>query len=168
MTSNAGERVPSDATVAGYLIQLLGDRSIPALAEEVLALVCPPTQSGRYSYSGVLGWVITAIAMVIVDQESGIEDGDVLVPAVSATEGEELAAEELTASLRGLLGTVTAQLTGEHVAVRTYLAAAGRLPDPVARAEILVDALMCLDTLLDVPFPDLPDRLQLPSDGMNG
>lgn len=160
VTQNGDEqRLLTDAAVAGKLVQLLDEGDIATLTEEVLALLRLPPSSVRYSYDGVLGWLITITARRISDQVGVVENGNVLAMTLCTPHGTTVPSSKVTPSMYALARVTTAVLVGEYAALRTFLAEVNRLADAVTKADILVDALLVLETVLNSPFPDLYEHM---------
>ncbi|MDF3306832.1 hypothetical protein P3H15_17560 [Rhodococcus sp. T2V] len=158
MGSNAGNPTSSPAaTLGGRLLQLVGDRDTARFSREI-SRVCtelhPP--GGRPVNGDVLAWVVDATAGVIVARLGAAGPEETLILDVRFADGRYVAGEALPVSERWVLGTVSAFLAEDVVAGEKSLTAAEQC-DITLRAEILADALIWLDFVLDVDLPDPPD-----------
>ncbi|MGV9870524.1 hypothetical protein [Rhodococcus koreensis] len=159
MGSNAGNPTSSPAaTFGGRLLQLVGDRDAARFSREI-SRVCAelhPT-GGRPVYGDVLAWVVDATVGVIIARLGGAGPEETLILDVRFTDGRRyVAGEALSVSERWVLRTVSAFLAEDVVAGEKSLTAAEQF-DITLRAEILADALIWLDFVLDVDLPDPPD-----------
>ncbi|KAF0957555.1 MULTISPECIES: hypothetical protein [Rhodococcus] len=148
-----------EARLAGHLVQLLGDKDMSGLSVEVAPLVRAPGPGSPAGvlYTGVLRWLVGAIAEVVVARLGVPEEGESFEFRVRSTHGRRLGVDELPDSGGRVLRSVNALLADDRPAARAQLAAAAREPDPVVRAETLVAALVWVDALLDARTPAFPD-----------
>ncbi|MFE5703656.1 hypothetical protein, partial [Rhodococcus koreensis] len=139
------------------LLQLVGDRNAAGFSCEI-SRVCAelhPT-GGRPVYGDVLAWVVDATAGVIVARLGAAGPDESLILDVRFTDGRYVDGDVLPASERWVLRTVSALLAEDVVEGERSLTAAEQF-DIALRAEILADALIWLDFVLDVDLPDPPD-----------
>jgi len=147
--------------VAGHLLTLVADRHLTALSAELSALVQAPRGQPvrRPLYRGVLTWLVTALADVVVARLGPAQDGEAFVLEVRTTAGRTVGAGELPPRQSRVGRSVLALLAGDRALARAQLAAAERDPNPAVRATTLVEALIWLDALLDAETPPFPDPL---------
>jgi hypothetical protein len=81
MGSNVGGRAGPQARLGGHLLALVGDRNFAALSSELSPLVAPagPESAGRADYGGVLTWLVTALADVVVARLGPAQEGESFV-----------------------------------------------------------------------------------------
>jgi hypothetical protein len=158
MGSNADRPTSSSAAaLGGRLLQLVGDRDAAHFSCEVSRVCTELHPSGsRPVYGDVLAWVVDATVGVIIARLGAAGPGETLILDVRFTEGRYVVSEALPASERWVLSTVSAFLAEDLVAGERSLTAAEQF-DATLRAEILADALIWLDFVLDVDLPDPPD-----------
>ncbi|MFE7423688.1 hypothetical protein [Rhodococcus sp. NPDC057529] len=135
-----------------------GDRDAARFSREV-SRVCAdlhPTV-GRPVYGDVLAWVVDATVGVIIARLGATGPEQTLILDVRFTDGRRYVhGDALPASERWVLGTVSAFLAEDVVEGEKSLTAAEQF-DITLRAEILADALIWLDFVLDVDLPHPPD-----------
>jgi hypothetical protein len=157
--SNAGRPTSSSAAAFSVrLVQLAGDRDAARFSCEVSQL-CAERHStgGRPEYVDVLAWVVDAIVGVIIARLGAAGPGERFILDLRFTDGRYVDVDNLPASERWVLRTVSAYLAEDHAEVEWSLTAAEHQFDLTMRAETLADALIWLDFLLDVDLPDPPD-----------
>ena len=157
MNSGVGGRAHPEARLAGHLLTLLGDREVEALSAELSPLVQTTEPVRRALYGGVLTWLVTALADVVVARLGTPDEGESYVLEVRTTAGRHLGVGDLPARQGRVQRSVLALLAGDRCAARTQLAAAEREPDPGRRAAALVEALVWLDAVLNTDMPAFPD-----------
>jgi hypothetical protein len=101
--------------------------------------------------------VVDAIVEVVVARLGSVAPGETFVLEVRGADGSSVDLRNLPASGEWIVGTVSAFLAENLAEGQLQLEAAERQPDPLRRAEVLADALLWLDFLLDVDMPDPPD-----------
>ncbi|TQC48287.1 hypothetical protein EEB14_15570 [Rhodococcus sp. WS4] len=157
MGSNAGRPTPSAAALGGRLMQLVGDRDAARFSREI-SRVCtePHATDGQSDYGDVLAWVVDAIVGVITARLGAAAPGEKFILDLRFTDGATVDVDALRASERWVLRTVAA-FVAEELAEGERLFGAAELFDLTLRAEILADAIIWLDFVLDVDLPDPPD-----------
>lgn len=147
--------------MGGHLLALVGDRNFAALSSELSPLVAPagPESAGRADYGGVLTWLVTALADVVVARLGPAQEGESFVLEVRTTAGRTVGAGELPARQGRVGRAVLALLAGDRDTARSQLGAAEREPDPAARAITLVEALIWLHALLGAETSAFPDPI---------
>ncbi|MGW5151931.1 hypothetical protein [Rhodococcus koreensis] len=164
MGSNAGNSTGSPAAaLGGRLLQLVGDRDAARFSGEI-SRVCTELHpaGGRPVYGDVLAWVVEATVGVVIARLGGAGPEETLILDVRVADGRYVDGEALPASERWVLRTVSAFLAEDVVAGERSLTAAEQF-DIALRAEILADALIWLDFVLDVDLPDPPDMAVRPT-----
>lgn len=149
-----------EARLAGHLLTLVTDREFATLSAELTPLVQPPEADPVRSalYGGVLTWLVTALADVVVARLGSADNGEAFVLEVHTTTGRTLGAPDLPPREGRFGRAVLALLSGDRATVRTELWDAENETDPTVRATTLVEALIWLDALLGADTPTLPDN----------
>ena len=141
-------------------MQLVGDRDAAQFSGEVSRVCAELHPPGRRPvYGDVLAWVVDATAGVIIARLGGAGPEQTLILDVRFADGRYVDGDDgdaLPASERWVLRTVSAFLAEDVVEGERSLTAAEQF-DIALRAEILADALIWLDFVLDVDLPDPPD-----------
>ncbi|MFE7421754.1 hypothetical protein [Rhodococcus sp. NPDC057529] len=152
-------RSAPEGRLAGYLLTLVGERDFATLSAELIPLIRPPGPDPVRGalYGGVLGWLVAALAEVVVARLGDADHGESFVLEVHTTAGRTLGAEDLPAREGRFGRAVLALLAGDRAAARTELCDAETEPDPTVRATTLVEALIWLDALLGADTTDFPD-----------
>ncbi|EID79858.1 MULTISPECIES: hypothetical protein [Rhodococcus] len=157
MDSDVSGRAQPEARLAGHLLTLLGDRDIAALSAELSPLVHSTDPARRGLYGGVLSWLVTALADVVVARLGTRDDDESYLLEMHTTAGRTLGIGDLPTRDGRVQRSVLALLAGDRAAARTQLAAAEKEPEPVLRARTLVEALVWLDAVLNTDMPVFPD-----------
>ncbi|MFC9837413.1 hypothetical protein ACFVKB_26925 [Rhodococcus sp. NPDC127530] len=153
-----GPTSSSAAALGGRLVQLVDDRDAARFSCEVSQL-CTERHpvGGRPEFGDVLAWVVDAIVGVIIARLGAAGPGERFILDLRFTDGRYVDVDNLPASARWVLRTVSAFFAEDHAEVEWSLTAAEQQFDLTMRAETLADAIIWLDFVLDVDLPDPPD-----------
>ncbi|QQZ18589.1 MULTISPECIES: hypothetical protein [Rhodococcus] len=131
------------ARCGGRLLELVGDREVEALADEVCQLTC---ERGRALFESVLDWLVMTIAEVVTARAGVTHAVDSFVAVLFIAHDQRgLGQELLPIPARWLLDSVLTIAAHGH-------RSQAPLPDggeASVRTQILIDAVVWLDYLLD-------------------
>lgn len=147
----------TDAEIGGYLLALADDKAYNELTEAVGMLISS-TDSHPPPYNGVFRWVVSAIADVLVSKcGPEVRGGEGVSLTIRTMGGGVVDLSSVAEPESSVMKAVAAVLAGGASEARVKLGPVGLGMDWMSRLEMLVEAVLWLDKLLDAPASDTPD-----------
>lgn len=147
----------TDAEIGGYLLALADGDAYSELTEAVGVLISS-TDSHPPPYGGVFRWVVSSIADVLVSKcGPELRGSEGVALTIRTVGGDEVDLSSLAEPESSVMKAVADVLAGGASEARVKLGPVGLGMDWISRLEMLVEAVLWLDKLLDAPAPNMPD-----------